>query len=65
MWIVVYITQNRETAVTVKNLLQDGGLHVKMRSIGLRENAQYGCYEVLLPESEIDAGHNIIINNIV
>lgn len=63
MWIVVYITQNRETAMTVKKLLRDAGLPVKMRSIGLRSNEQYGCYEILLPESEVAEGQNILIEN--
>ncbi len=65
MWIVVYITQNKETAMSVKRLLRDAGLLVKMRSIGLRSDEQYGCYEILLPESEVEEGHSVIIENIV
>ena len=64
MWIVVYITQNRETALTVKRLLREAGLLVKMRSIGLRASEQYGCYEIMLPESEVEEGHNLIIENV-
>ena len=59
MWIVVYITQNKETAMTIKKLLRDAGLLVKMRSIGLRSDEQYGCYEILLPESEVEEGHSV------
>ena len=65
MWIVVYITQNRETAMSLKKLLNEAGLLVKVRSIGLREDAQYGCYEVLLPESEIEEDHNVIIESFI
>lgn len=65
MWIVVYITQNRETAMTLKKLLRDAGLLVKVRSVGLRADAQYGCYEILLPESEVDEGHSVMIENFV
>lgn len=65
MWIVVYITQTKETAMTVKKLLRDAGLLVKMRSIGLRSDEQYGCYEILLPESEVEEGHSVIIENMV
>lgn len=65
MWIVVYITQNKETAMSIKKLLRDAGLLVKMRSIGLRSNEQYGCYEILLPESEVEEGHSVIIENMV
>ena len=63
MWIVIYITQNKETAATVKKLLRDAGLLVKMRSIGLRASEQYGCYEILLPESEVQEGHHILIEH--
>ena len=65
MWIVVYITQNKETAMTIKKLLRDAGLLVKMRSIGLRSDEQYGCYEILLPESEGEEGHSVIIESMV
>ena len=61
MWIVVYITQNKETALQTKELLRKAGLLVKMRAVGLRGNEQYGCYEILLPESEVEEGHNILI----
>ena len=61
MWIVIYITQNKETAMNVKKLLREAGLLVKMRSIGIRGNEQYGCYEILLPESEVEEGHNVLI----
>ncbi len=64
MWIVIYITQNRETAMLVKKLLREEGLLVKMRSIGPRANQQYGCYEILLPESEVEEGHNLLIKNL-
>ena len=65
MCIVVYITQNKETAMTIKKLLRDAGLLVKMRSIGLRSDEQYGCYEILLPESEVEEGHSVIIESMV
>ena len=65
MWIVVYITQNKEKAMTIKKLLRDAGLLVKMRSIGLRSDEQYGCYEILLPESEVEEGHSVIIESMV
>ena len=61
MWIVVYITQNKETALQTKELLRKAGLLVKMRAVGLHGNEQYGCYEILLPESEVEEGHNILI----
>ena len=64
MWIVVYITQNREKALTVKRLLREAGLLVKMRSISLRASEQYGCYEIMLPEAEVEEGHNLMIEHV-
>ena len=64
MWIVVYITQNREKALTVKRLLREAGLLVKMRSIGLHASEQYGCYEIMLPEAEVQEGHNLMIEHV-
>ena len=64
MWIVVFITQNRETADTVTELLREGGLIVKIRTLGTKANNVYGCYEILLPESQVEEGHRILISNL-
>ena len=64
MWIVIYIAQNREIAMTVQKLLQDAGLLVKLRSVGLRANDQYGSHEILLPEDEVEEGHNVLIEHL-
>lgn len=64
MWIVVFITQNKETANTVTELLRASGLIVKMRSTSAKENVTYGCYEILLPESEVEEGHRILISEL-
>jgi len=47
--------------MSVKRLLLDAGLLVKVRGIGHLLEDQYGCYEVLLPEAEVEEGHSIII----
>ena len=65
MWTVIFITQLRETAETLKKLLRDAGLLVKVRSIGANGVGQYGCYEILLPESEVEEGHSILIDNLI
>ena len=64
MWIVVFITQNRETADTVTELLREAGLIVKIRTLGTKSNNVYGCYEILLPESQVEEGHRILISNV-
>ncbi len=62
MWTVIFITQSKETAEMLKKLLRDAGLLVKVRSIGGSGVGQYGCYEILLPESEVEEGHNVLID---
>lgn len=62
MWTVIFITQSKETAETLKKLLHDAGLLVKMRTIGSGGAGQYGCYEILLPESEVEEGLSVLID---
>ena len=64
MWIVVFITQNKETADTVTEFLREAGLIVKVRTLGAKSNEVFGCYEILLPESQVEEGHRILISNL-
>ncbi len=64
MWIVVLITQNKETADIVTELLRKAGLIVKIRAVGAKTDSIYGCYEILLPESEVEEGHRVLISNL-
>ena len=63
MWIVIFITQNKETANQVMELLRKAGLIVKLRATGTKGDSLYGCFEILLPESEIEEGHKVLISN--
>ncbi len=62
MWMAAYITQSKEQAEKIRQLLQDAGLPVKVRSVNQSENDQFGCYEILVPEAELDEAHNVIIS---
>lgn len=64
MWVVIFITQNRETADVTMELLRDAGLVVKVRTLGTKSDSVYGCFEVLLPESEVEEGHRVLISNL-
>ena len=64
MWIVVFITQNKETADTVTELLREAGLIVKVRPLGAKSNNVFGCYEILLPESQVEEGHRILVSSL-
>lgn len=63
MWIVVFISQNKEIADRVTDILRQAGLIVKVRTLGAKSDSVYGCCEILLPESEVEEGHKILISN--
>lgn len=62
MWMVVFVTQSAETAEKIKELIMAEGLLVKVRALNGSSEQKYGCYEILVTESELDEAHNIIIN---
>ncbi len=62
MWMVVYITQAKEVAERISALLRDAGLIVKIRATNQGMSDQYGCFELLVPESELDEAHTVIID---
>ncbi len=62
MWMVVFVAQSAETAEKIKELIMANGLLVKVRAINGSGEEKFGCYEILVPESELDEAHSIIIN---
>jgi len=61
VWTVVYIAKNTQIAEQLRTLLEDGGMLVKIRPISKsEENADPSC-EVLVPESEIEQAHGLMI----
>jgi hypothetical protein len=60
MWIVVYLSQSKETVGRVRDLLQKKGLLVKLRAVAEDAGGAYGSYEILVPESEVDEAHGAI-----
>ena len=61
MWMVVYITQSKETAEKIRELLQSADVLVKVRVANQSSGEKFGCYEILVPESELDEAHSMII----
>lgn len=62
MWTVVYIAKNREVAEKLQRELENGGLLVKIRPIVKSTDNVEGSYDVLVPESEVEQAHGIIID---
>jgi len=62
MWTVVYIAPNRSAAEMYKNILLDEGLLVQLRPIGAPNQGDNASVEILVPESEAEEAHEIIID---
>ena len=63
MWTVVYIAQSKETAESLRSLLEAKGIAVKTRPVCKPSESENDSYDVLVPESEITQAHEIIIEN--
>lgn len=61
MWTVVYIAQSKEIAEKLQEILTKEGLLVKTRPISKNPEGADNYYEILVPESEIEEAHGIII----
>ncbi len=60
MWTVIYVTKDISLADKIKSEFENNNILFKIRNVS---NSQDGdCYEILVPESEIDKAHDIIIN---
>ena len=61
MWTVVYMAQSKEIACKLQQLLSDEGILVKLRPISKNHENNDNYYEVLVPESEVEEAHSVII----
>lgn len=62
MWTVIYISQSRETAEKLTDALYKNGVISKLRSGGKNGDTQ-DCCEVLVPNTEMEAAQELIIEN--
>ena len=59
MWTVIYMATDEETAFKVKTAIQEEGFLVKTREIC--KCKQDYCVEILVPESEVQEVHKVIL----
>jgi hypothetical protein len=61
MWTVVYIAQSRNIALSAQQLLESNGIISMLRFLcdGAKSS---GCYELLVPEAEVQQGLSLIID---
>ena len=62
MWTVVYMAQSKEIVIKLQQVLEKEGLLVKIRPINKNLDNSDNYYEVLVPESEVEEAHSIIID---
>ena len=61
MWTVVYMAQSKEIANSMQDLLSNEGILVKLIPINKNRETNDDYYEVLVPESEVEEAHSVII----
>ena len=61
MWTVVYIAQSKESADKLYGLLDNTGLLAKVKPVAGGTGAE-NCYEVLVPNTEVDQAHTVLID---
>ncbi|WHH60468.1 hypothetical protein [Petroclostridium sp. X23] len=61
MWTVVYMAQSKDIVMKLQEILEKEGLLVKIRPISKNVENNDNYYEVLVPESEVEEAHSIII----
>ncbi|ABW18146.1 conserved hypothetical protein [Alkaliphilus oremlandii OhILAs] len=59
MWTVIYMANTRQDAEEIQNILVKEGFLVKVRPIS--KNNVDGTTEVLVPRSEVEEVHSILI----
>lgn len=59
MWTVVYMTQDKENALRIRDAVENGRIITKIRA--LKKSDENYCYEILVPASEVDEAHSLIL----
>lgn len=62
MWTVIYMAQTKESVLKVQALLADANLAVRVRPVG-ESASDDGYFEILVPETEAQLAHTILIRN--
>lgn len=61
MWTVIYMAQTKESVLKVQELLSAAELAVRVRPVG--GGSGDGYFEILVPETEAQLAHTILIKN--
>lgn len=61
MWTVVYVSQNEQRARELTELFDSNKIICRVHNSG--KNIENGCYEVLVPQTELDMAQDLIFEN--
>ena len=61
MWTIVYIARDKKISDEIRAALAENGIIFKIREMG-KDNADDVCYEFLVPDTEIEQAHGVIID---
>ncbi|NLI60057.1 MAG: hypothetical protein GX375_01335 [Clostridiales bacterium] len=63
MWIVIYMAHNKAISEAIENLLREEDILFHMKPVYQNVTPEENCYEVLVPQSEAEEAHDILIEN--
>ena len=63
MWTVIYMLQSMEDAEKLKLLFEEANILVKIRPVTKAAEGEANAYEILIPETEKEEAHKIIIGS--
>lgn len=63
MWKVVYMTQTKDIADHIHDLLAEEGFLIKIKPVYKNVSDQENYYEILVPQTEVQEVHTILMEN--
>lgn len=63
MWTVIYMAQSREAADNLRILLEEAKILVKIRPVTKAAEGEANAFEILIPQTEKDEAHKVIIRS--
>ncbi|MGI6604436.1 MAG: DUF2007 domain-containing protein [Firmicutes bacterium] len=64
MWTVIYVARNRTEAEMLKGILNQEGILVMLRAVGVPHLGNSGSHEILVPSSEAEEANEILQGNL-
>ena len=63
MWTVVYISQSIQTSEKLVEVLSENAVISRLRRSSGSKEKKCGCYEVLVPSTELEKAQDLMIEN--